>query len=407
LLLFYGAGGIFIYSGLVIFAGNDLTKALWVGLGARIFMMALTVGIAFIAVNLLRRKEDIERRQLSRVKFLTYVSQTLNSVDTQQDLSEFLQEFVKILNIELKDSLQSWSRVFIQDADSPHMNAISDPENSKPELKQVLGSHTCPAFQNKKIFTLNDAAQEEPCAVEGFDFKSHLCVPIMGAQNDSYGVLFSGSPRVQAFGIEDVSFFQFLAKSVGLTIQRIRRLQELRQTYEIDSFAMVCFMESFRNPPATHDAILDGFQMILKLNQMNLLLWDKHKGHLQSIRHREWKKNIVDMPPFQMGEGIPGRALESNEPYWTYDLNDVDGKEYVAGSYKSLIAIPLKTVKGEPLGVMVATSITQGRLLTVEEIDRALTFSTRAAVAIENALLHAHEKEQLYLYLTTPDEQAA
>ncbi len=395
LLVYYGVGGLVLYSIAIFWSIPDWSSQNLIGLGTRILFMACTVGLALLAVNLLRKNETLERRRTSRLKCLVYVSQLLNGVGTLRDLPAAVEEFVKVMNLELRKPHESWSRIFLIQHSEPLMQAVQDPTHPLSELKQSIPHASCPAIQGNKNFEVKNAETESGCPVESFSmFKSHLCVPIAGEADEPFGVIFSGSPHINAFHEEDTQFLQFIGKSLGLTFQRLKRVEELNQVFEMDSCAMATFLGSTRTMEDTATAIIDGIKTILNADQVQLMLWDAAKAKLVTkLVTGVFDKSVQNLF-FSMGEGIPGQVLESGKPYWTYNLQS--GSFYTQTTpFRGLLAVPLQTMRGEPLGVVIASILSGQRTFSVEEIDLISTFCTRASVAIENANLHLKERNSL------------
>ena len=51
---------------------------------------------------------------------------------------ESIKEFVQLLNIELNDPMEGWSRIFLVQRNDPLMHAIADPSDERLDLKQAL-----------------------------------------------------------------------------------------------------------------------------------------------------------------------------------------------------------------------------------------------------------------------------
>ncbi len=395
LLVYYGLGGVVLYTMVVVASVTEWSSQSLVSLGSRVLFMAFTVGLALLAVNLLRKNELLEKRRMSRLKCLVYISQILNGIGTLKDLEPAVEGFIKVMNLELREPNQSVSRIFLIQNSEPLMQALQDPANPLTELKQSLPHAGCPAIQGNRNFEIKDRDNEAGCPVESFSmFRSHLCVPIVGEANEPFGVIFSGSPTPKAFHEEDTQFLQFIGKSLGLAFQRLKRVEELNQVFEMDSAAMATFLSSTRTVEDTGSAIMDGIRAILNADQVQLFLWNSEKAKLVTnsvvgLFDKQTRNNS-----YALGEGIPGRVLEKGEPYWTYNLQ---GESFYdpSANFRGLLAVPLQTMKGEPLGVVIASILSGQRTFSVEEIDLASTFCTRASVAIENANLHFKERQSM------------
>jgi GAF domain-containing protein len=256
-------------------------------------------------------------------------------------------------------------------------------------------------------FLLKDSERESGCPTETFPFGSHLCVPIGGSVNESFGVLFAGSPLTNAFDHEEIQFLQFIGKSLGLAIQRLKRMDQLGKAIEMDSCAMAAFVGSMRTREATFDSILDGILRIVPAMQASLFLWSSSESLLKPKQVRgphaveEWNTS------FQMGQGIPGRVLESGQSYWTMDVQQDPFYRSKFVTLKSLLCLPLLSIKGEPLGVINVSQYESAKPFTSEEIETACTFASRAAVAIENILRHEKDRMDRNIPEENPQEKKA
>jgi len=348
-------------------------------------LMLLLTAVSSIGVKLLRRKDRQDAMELSRVRFLTYVSESMNEMSSLKDLPVLLQEIVSLLNIELKDPLKAWTRILFMNPNDPFLYSINDPSIEVPDFKSIVTARACPAIQQAKVCHVRDSDNEPGCPIESFNFKSQICVPIVDSQNDVFGIIFSGSPMPSAFGLEDISFFQFIGKAIGLTVHRLKKMEELREAYEMDSHVMACFLKSCLDQGDTFQAVLDGFAHILELDNLTLYLWNQIEGALLPTTRIGAMTAQTEPAKIRMGEGVEGKVLETGRPYWNYDVMAPDSMDG-GGNPTSLVCLPLHTIKGEPLGAIRAFSADKSRMFKQEDINRALTFASRAAIAIENTL---------------------
>jgi GAF domain-containing protein len=254
-------------------------------------------------------------------------------------------------------------------------------------------------MKSTKPFFFEEVGVSSECPIESFSFGSHICIPIIGTGNESFGILFSGSPLPKVFNNDEQQFLQYVTRSLALAIQRLQRMEELKKAVEMNSCVMAAYIGSSRSVAETYKAILEGTSTVLKADRVSLMIWDTGAGLLRTVDL--FGPRSADEMTFvlQMGEGIAGRTLEKREPYWTTDLNDSKGK--------ALLCLPLVTLRGEPLGVITATRIEKREAFAPAEIDTALTFATRAALAIENATLHQKEKNDLSSALKKSDDAKA
>jgi len=392
LTLLYSYGAVFLYTITILLTVDNWSSVLALNIGARVFFIFLTVSLATFAVRLLINREEKERRRLSRTRFLTHASQLLNTISTPGELPKAIETLVKQLNTELNQEFEAWSRIFLIQKDQRFMRAIADPENDKPELNQELQLNMCPAIKSSTPLLLGDAEKETGCPTESFSFMSHLCVPVMGSENESFGVIFAGSPQPYAFKRDEVQFIKFLGRSLGLTVQRLHKMDELRLRIELNSCATANFVGSMRSLEETYKTILDGIRSMLNADQASLMIWDQSKGKLMVKDVQGPHQNLERDQFLNFGEGTAGQVIETGFPNWTSGENfdfPINGKK---SPFKSLLCLPMFTIKGEPLGVLNARMVTERRIYSLQEIDVASTYATRAATAVENAFLHEKQR---------------
>jgi GAF domain-containing protein len=342
-------------------------------------------------VNLLRARDASSEKRIHRMKLLTRITQRLNVVSSLSDLSHTLRRIVVHLNEDWRGGSESWFRILLMGENQRLMQAIVDPQNNRRDLKQEITADECPAMRHKTVFHLKNAATEASCPIEKFDFGSHVCVPVMSSDGEQFGVLFGGDHSRNAFSAEDLKFLQFIAKSMGLMIQRLYNIEELHKTVEMDSCATAVFMSSNRSSQAVFTAILEGILAIVKADQASLMVWDNARGLLVTQEVRGPAAGHEMNLSYHMGEGIPGRVLEKGTPYWTSDITEDPFYKANRSPIKTFLCLPLCTLKGEPLGVVNASRLDKKLPFSTVEINIASTFATRAAVALENTLLRRRE----------------
>jgi len=244
LILFYGFGGVISYSLVTFISLDALAKPDLIELGTRVFFMQLTLCTSMLAVNILRKQIRQENTRLSRMKLLSQTSQILNRATSLKEIPESIRDIIGLINNEFCPDIKGWSRAFLLEDTGNTMKSLVDSPHNRLDLKQEIPSVVCPAVQNNSRFLINDAEHEIHCQTESFSFKSHLCTPISGAGNEVYGILFCGSDNVGAFKTQESEFLKFIARAIGLTLQRLRRVEELQLSLEMDSCAMATYMAS-------------------------------------------------------------------------------------------------------------------------------------------------------------------
>lgn len=410
LVLFNGIGGSVLYALAILNSLAKFSPVELTNLGTRLFFMFLTLGIVSFAVNLLRKKDAGDRLRLGRLKALTLVGRRLNKVADLSELPVVLANIIKLVNQGMGPAINPWTRFMLFREDASILRSVEDPSDKRPDLKQELAAHTCPAMKSNKAFVLENIGTSMECPVENFSFGSHACIPVVGTENESFGILFSASALPNAFHEEELQFLQYIARSLALSIQRLQRMEELHKAVEMNSCVMAAYIGSSRSLSDTCKAILEGTATILKADQVKLMLWEPESGYLKTFDiygpHTLSEKEFTT----QMGEGIAGRALEQRTPYWTTDVHDDPGVAVHEKSVKALVCLPMATLKGEPLGVITAIRMEQLEGFSKTDIDTACTYATRASLAIENARLHQKEKDRTETILQEridPNQKAA
>lgn len=393
LVLVYGIGSVAMYVAVVLSALPAMTMVPVAEVVARAMLMLLTLTVTAFAVNLLRKKDEHEQARLSRMKTLNAISELLHQVASINDLAKAVAGALRYINEELADRPGAWCRVLLTEHSGERLTALSGGENSVPDLKQEIPADACPALSENRLFQLADSEKDLGCPAESFAFHSHVCLPICGADGVPNGVLFSGSHAKNAFGEEEIQFLSFAAKSLGLTIQRLRKGKELSLALEMDSCAMASFVGSTKNLESTLRSIMDGTRSLVSADQVSVMLWEPLLGVLMTKAANGPAADQERRVILQMGEGISGRALETGEPQTSSNL--LGDPAYREGRlpFKSVISLPMRSVKGEPMGVLNAWSSVESKLYSSTEIETAATFAARAAIAIENALFHEQQRE--------------
>jgi putative methionine-R-sulfoxide reductase with GAF domain len=215
-------------------------------------------------------------------------------------------------------------------------------------------------------------------------------LPIGGSDGETHGVLYTGSIAPNAFDDEETKFLGFIAAVIGLTVQRLNRAADLDITTEMNSCAVATFMSSTHGLDQTYAAILDGIGTIAQTEECALMLCDPIGGKIRTVLLRGQYAGQESKFHCQMGEGIAGRSLEMGKPAFETEMGENTLPFTGASSYKSWLALPLRTIQGQPLGV-INIWLNEAKRLPSRRFDVALTFATRAAMALENAM----ERERL------------
>ena len=365
-VVFSGFGGVVLYALAIHSSLGDMTSALLTNLAARLFFMLLTVSIACLALAILRKQDAVEQKRIRRLKNLTLVSEALNQMIALSERATTAAAVVNLLNDGLGASISAWSRFFFVQKDGSLMHAAGDPSDVRSELKQEIPTLSCPVMKSGDLFSLDDSQHATPCPTEQFSFGSHLCLPVSGDENEIFGVLFVGSPNALAFKEDELQFLRFIAKSFGLSIQRLNRMEELRKSLEMNSWVMAATIASSRSTADTYNAVLDGVMAILKADMADL---------------------YVLRPMSEAPARVMTRGAEIPES-------------------RALI-FPLKTIRGDALGSVRVSRREAVERFSAIEVETAATFVTRAALAIENAISHELQREKIQSFMAHSEHKEA
>ena len=115
---------------------------------------------------------------------------------------------------------------------------------------------------------------------------SSVCIPVNGSENEYVWRIVSVYCFVShAFQREEMLFLRFVARSLGLAIQRVQRMEELRKSLEMNSCVMAATIASVRSPDNTYKAVTEGIMTVLRVESAELLIWSEAFQAYRSV-HR-------------------------------------------------------------------------------------------------------------------------
>jgi GAF domain-containing protein len=109
-----------------------------------------------------------------------------------------------------------------------------------------------------------------------------------------------------------------------------------------------------------------------------------------------WRRQRIERPE-------PSIVFEVADRGHPIVVEDAPGSEHVRAhlirlfGIRSLVALPLLVADGPPIGAVVLAETDQQRTFTSEEVLRASALTQQAALAIQNAALHAREEEEHHI----------
>jgi hypothetical protein len=128
---------------------------------------------------------------------------------------------------------------------------------------------------------------------------------------------------------------------------------ELRKALEMNSCVMAATIASMRSMEETYQAITEGISTILQADGAELSLWSEMTNGYRSVHRR-------------------GSLSQSTRQ----------------------TVFPLKTLIGQNLGEIRVERRVASQEFFDNDLEIAATFAMRAALAIENALAHHHERNE-------------
>ncbi len=324
LVVFSGFGGVVFYAFAVSQPMGDMSSAMVANIAARLFFMLLTVSIACLALAFLKKQDAVDELRILRLNNLTLVSEALNHMTTLSERPKVAARLIQLMDEGLGPKLEASSHIVFDDLNTPLNTDDRHPAGSKIKLA------------------------------------------VNGAENETFGELVVESPRKNAFGADELSFLEFVAMSLGLSIQRLHRMEELRKSLEMNSWVMAANIASSRSTKETYTAVLDGIMTILGADAADL---------------------SILLPTVHNYQTVMGRG----------------GK--IADDQASVF--PLKNIKGDELGIIRATRRVSTEKISDIDMETATTFATRAALSIENAIAHEQQREKLHLYVEDANRKKA
>jgi K+-sensing histidine kinase KdpD len=369
------------------------------GFIGQIVFLGVMILTATVTVLLLRKKEQASRKNIQAMESNVAFLNDLNAITLELPISKLQEQIAIRLNQVLKP-FETYARLWIYNEGWKTLKGAGEHPALRPGSATHLPIRACPAFALRRPFSY-DQHQGEPCPSEQFNYTAHLCLPV-SSEKDVFGVLFLGTYSKKAWDKQDIHFFEMLAHSIALTIQRkvlFERLQgkmtELNFSFEVGVAALATFVGSTQSIDETTVHILDSVLAILKVDRASLMLWNPQTQRLQTQWVRGTDFRIHSAMTIGMGEGMAGWALKMGEPYWAeYAMSD---PHYApsAQPIKSLLCVPVFTVDRKPLGVINAVTVRNPRVFQEREITFLKSFGQQAALAIENAQLHHKNRSHI------------
>ncbi|MBV9079659.1 MAG: GAF domain-containing protein, partial [Elusimicrobia bacterium] len=173
--------------------------------------------------------------------------------------------------------------------------------------------------------------------------------------------------------------------SIALCAHRLDQMEELRRAVEMSSCVTAVFLESSHSTNSAYDAILEGALALIEADQATLFIWDQDLQMLEGVASRGARSGDELGLRFRSGEGIVGWVFGAREPRWTLNVQEDAAYQARRSGIKSLLSVPLQTIKGGVLGVLNISRLDDRHAFNDAEIALASTFAHRAAHALQDA----------------------
>lgn len=155
------------------------------------------------------------------------------------------------------------------------------------------------------------------------------------------------------------------------------------------SCVTAAYLASAQSSAATMDAVIEGALSLVEADQATIFLWNARSERLEAAQTRGERAADERGMSFAAGEGIVGWTYESREARWTSNVQEDAAYRARKSGIKSLLAVPLQTIKGEVLGVLTISRLANRLEFQDEEIAIASTFAHRASHALRDGASHA------------------
>jgi putative methionine-R-sulfoxide reductase with GAF domain len=341
--------------------------------------MLLTVAIACLALNLLRRKDELDRQRLSRLRAVSVLTHHLNRLCTLRDLGDGLADVLPLLAAAVGGGERPIQiRMVFRSA--KHIAHL------RREARLAPGA-PCPAAATRKSVAnhADDAGME--CHAE-ISSASRLCVPVSISDGEIFGVITLFSPDPAPYSEEEQRFIRFVSRSISLCAHRLRQMEELQRTVEMASCVTAAHIASADSVQHTMESVVEGVLSLVSADQATIFLWNEKKERLEAAFTRGDRAMDERELVFSRGEGIVGKAFEAGETCQTLNVHDERAYRDRFSAIKSLLAVPIQTIKGEMVGVLTVSRLTSKEEFSEDEMALAATFAHRSSHALRAAQYH-------------------
>ncbi|HSB69907.1 MAG TPA: GAF domain-containing protein [Candidatus Methylomirabilis sp.] len=235
---------------------------------------------------------------------------------------------------------------------------------------------------------------------------SYLGLPVkLGGQ--LFGVLVFNTDAPRSYTAEEIAFLTAFAQEAALAMQNARLYAAAEgRANELDALREVSQAISARlDLSQVLEAVVAGAMQLLGGAFAQIVLWDEASQSLRFGAARGPEADRVRRQTFALGRGINGTVAQTRQPMI---LNDYQASAFAVPECADVVAtltVPI-LFGSRLLGVLHSHTTQPGSRYTPGDLHRLQMLAVQAAVAVENARLHAQvqrRNQELQALFTVTD----
>ncbi len=367
-----------------------------------------------VAIEHKRAYQTLERRVAERTKELSALNAISTAVSRSLDMEEVLDnalaEVMQTLNVEA-------AALYLIDATGENFVGVAA-RGLSPEFTDRIGILPEAVVRAGRIFSPDEpitwTIEDYPAgpikdAVVAEGIKTILGVPL-SAKGMLVGALALGARQPRVLAAEEVTLLMAVGGQIGVAIEngrlyeaeQARRAEAERRRQVAEGMQeILAVLNSRQSLQETLEFIAGQACRVLGCDAAAIMSLDKATQTLSVQAHCSLPDWVAKQMQFKVGEAGAGRAVELRQSVVMADTAvelakmvaagqmpgnmPLDFVGAMAGSYKSLISVPL-LVRGEPYGA-ISMYYREQRQITAEDVRLAESVGNQAGLAIESERL--------------------
>lgn len=346
LILFSGFGGVVLYGVGVLMSLRDVSSAAVADLFARLVFMLLTVAVACLALSVLRKEEERDRRRIARLRAASVVGHWLNRACSASEIVASCGDVAPVIAAALS----------------------------------VEGARVRMSFVGRTLAGVRATPGAAPLEA------GQTSVPVAVDGQFPYGLVSvsSGSARLND---SDRKFLRFVARSIALCVRRYEMIDELARSVEMGTAVAAVYLAASRSDSAAETAILEGARALLGADRATVYLWNDVAGRLDAVASSGERAGNESVSSFLPNDGAIGQSFSRGQSVTIGQGGEAeDDADDRFGRF--VIAVPLVQYSGETVGVLAVARMERGTPFTEDDSAVAAAFASRCAHALAAALQH-------------------